>query len=169
MGYLDGFTRQGVTNGMVYEDIFSFAVATDFPDLEGMSGSPILDAGERVVGMGYIAEENMLYGVKVDYAKAFVAGESGVVCSQHASLQSCLLAGAKQVEDMAAGGDLQAIYELGDWRSNVHRIDSSMGVDIHSLADAVRKDYAHAEYDLAELYATNEDLEKAFALLKRAA
>ena len=115
MGYLDGFTRQGVTNGMVYEDIFSFAVATDFPDLAGMSGSPILDAGGRVVGVGYVGDGNMLYGVKVAYVRSLIAGENGTVCSRHADLQSCLLAGARQVKEMAAGGDLQAIYELGTW------------------------------------------------------
>ena len=67
MGYLDGFTRQEVANGIVYEDIFTFAVATDFPDLAGMSGSPILDAGGRVAGVGYFAEGNMLYGVKINH------------------------------------------------------------------------------------------------------
>ena len=85
MGYLDGFTRQAVPDGMVYEDIFSFAVATDFPDLSGMSGSPILNASGRVVGVGHVAEHNVLYGVKTSYAKAFVAGESGTACSRHAS------------------------------------------------------------------------------------
>ena len=169
MGYLDGFTRQGVTNGIVYEDIFTFAVATDFPDLAGMSGSPVLDAGGRVAGVGYFAEGNMLYGVKINYVKAFIAGESGTVCSQHASLQSCLLAGARQVGEMAAGGDLQAIYELGDWPSNVHRIDSSMGIDLDSLIEAARQDYAHAEFDLGMLHAKDQDLETAFALFKRAA
>ena len=148
MGYLDGFTRQAVPDGMVYEDIFSFAVATDFPDLSGMSGSPILNASGRVVGVGYVAEHNVLYGVKTSYAKAFVAGESGTACSRHASLQSCLLAGARQVEDMAAGGDLRAIYELGEWPSNVHDIDSSMGNDLDSLMEAARQDYAPAEFDL---------------------
>ena len=151
MGYLDGLTRQEITNGIVYEDIFNFAVATDFPDLDGMSGSPILDVGGRVVGVGYLAESNMLYGVKINHVKAFVAGESGTVCSRHASLQSCLLAGARQVEDMAAVGDVQAIYELGDWPSNVNRIDSSIGVDIHSLDDAARKGNVHAAADLALL------------------
>ena len=155
MGYLDGFTRQAVPDGMVYEDIFSFAVATDFPDLSGMSGSPILNASGRVVGVGYVAEHNVLYGVKTSYAKAFVAGESGTACSRHASLQSCLLAGARQVEDMAAGGDLRAIYELGEWPSNVHDIDSSMGNDLDSLMEAARQDYAPAEFDLGMLYAVN--------------
>ena len=169
MGYLDGLTRQEITNGIAYEDIFSFAVATDFPDLAGMSGSPILDAGGRVAGVGYFAEGNMLYGVKINHVKAFVAGESGTVCSQHASLQSCLLAGARQVKEMAAGGDLQAIYELGEWRSNVHRIDSSMGDDLDSLMEAARQDYAPAAFDLALLYAKNDDLKTAFALYKQAA
>ena len=169
MGYLDGFTRQAVPDGMVYEDIFSFAVATDFPDLSGMSGSPILNASGRVVGVGYVAEHNVLYGAKTSYAKAFVAGESGTACSRHASLQSCLLAGARQVEDMAAGGDLRAIYELGEWPSNVHDIDSSMGNDLDSLMEAARQDYAPAEFDLGMLYAKDEDLETAFALFKRAA
>ena len=173
MGYLDGFTRQEITNGMVYEDIFSFAVATDFPDLEGMSGSPILDARGRVAGVGYFAEGNMLYGVKINHVKAFIAGKSGTVCSQHASLESCLLAGARQVKEMAAGGDVQAVYELGDGLSNVHRIDSSMGVDLDALADAVLQGYAHAAFDLAELYAklnrNDEDLENAFTLFKQAA
>ena len=169
MGYLDGLTRQKVTNGVVHEDIFAFAVATDFPDLAGMSGSPVLDAGGRVAGVGYFAEGNMLYGVKINHVKAFVAGESGTVCSQHASLQSCLLAGARQVKEMAAGGDIQAIYELGDWPSNVHRIDSSMGLDIHSLDEAARKGYVHAVFGLALLYEKNDDFEKAFALFKQAA
>ena len=169
MGYLDGFTRQGVTNGIVYEDIFTFAVATDFPDLAGMSGSPVLNTGGRVAGVGYFAEGNMLYGVKINHVKTFVAGESGTVCSRHASLQSCLLARRQAGREMAAGGDLQAIYELGEWRSNVHRIDSSMGLDIHSLQEAARKGYVHAAFDLALLYAKNDDLEKAFVLYKQAA
>ena len=169
MGYLDGFTRQAVPDGIVYEDVFSFAVATDHRDLSGMSGSPILNAGGRVVGVGDVGDGNMLHGVKVTYVKAFIAGESGTVCSQHASLQSCLLAGAKQVKEMAAGGDLQAIYQLGTWISNVNRIDPELGLDIDSLVEAVRQGYAPAEDDLAFLYAKNDDLEKAFALYKRAA
>ena len=169
MGYLDGLTRQEIANGIVYEDIFNFVVATDFPDLDGMSGSPVLNSEGRVAGVGYFAEGNMLYGVKINHVKAFVAGESGTVCSRHASLQTCLLAGARQVEDMAAAGDVQAIYELGDWPSNVNRIDSSIGVDIHSLDDAAHKGYVHAVFGLALLYEKNDDFEKAFALFKQAA
>ena len=37
------------------------------------------------------------------------------------------------------------------------------------MVEAARKGYAHAEYDLATLYVRNDDLEKAFALFKRAA
>ena len=47
-----------------YEDFFSFAVATTILDLAGMSGSPILDAGGGVVGVGYVGNGNMLYGVE---------------------------------------------------------------------------------------------------------
>ena len=78
-------------------------------------------------------------------------------------------AGARQVGEMAAAGDVEAIYELGRWRSNVNRIDPDMGHDIHSLAEAMRMGYAYAQFDLAVLYAKIDDLETAFGLFKRAA
>ena len=180
VGYVDGKRRYEMTNGIVYEDFFSFMVPTAIRDLNGISGSPILDGSGRVAGLAYVAADNMLYGIKVRHVKAFVAGGSGTVCSRHADLHACLRAGAKQVEKLAADGDLQAIYELGTWDSNVNDIDSGMGLDIHSLAEAVRKGYVLAQFDLAVLYAERYDeanpdkrndknLETAFKLYKRAA
>ena len=136
LGYLEGRRRHEATDGLVYEDFFSFAVATEIRDLAGMSGSPVLNAGGRVAGVGYVGLENMLFGIKGKHVKAFVARESGTDCSRHPGLEACLLAGAGQAEEMAAGGDVQAMYELGRASSTVSRIDSSMGGDSEWLLKA---------------------------------
>ena len=122
----------------------------------------------------------MLYGIKVGYVKAVVSGASGTSCSEHADLRSCLQAGARQVEELAAQGNVTALHDLGSWISNVNRIDPTLGNDLDALIKAARRGYPHALQDLARLYArryekassvdrNDEDLESAFALYKRAA
>lgn len=44
VGYLDeSLVRQETSKGIVYEDLHSYAFATDYPDLHGMSGSPMVN------------------------------------------------------------------------------------------------------------------------------
>ena len=122
-----------------------------------MSGSPIVDAGGRVAGVSHKASGNLLYAIKAGYVKAFVAGESGTACSPAAGLQPCLQDGARRVVEMAAAGDLLAMYELGSWLGNVNRIDSSLGLDIESLTEAARRRFPPAVFSLAVLFVRDSD------------
>ena len=169
MGYLDGLRRRSATNGVVYRDTLSFAVMTPFPDLNGMSGSPVVDGGARVVGVAAQAYGLMLNAVRAGYAKALARGDGGVACPQYDSLAACLEAGVLQIERMAADDDVAAIYELGRWDSNTQTIIADYEPHLDNLVAAARKGYPPAIYDLAELYIRSDNLGNAFMLYSRAA
>lgn len=150
VGYLEGsLVRQEASKGIIYEDVYAYAFATDYPGLHGLSGSPVVNANGQVVGVAVSAQDNIVEAMKISYVAQLLSGEKGVTCSELPSLESCLAEGVRTVKAMANQGDVLSLYAMGSEHGEMEEIDPTFVLSVKALYAAAKKGLPAAEYEIA--------------------
>ena len=169
MGYLGGsFVNVEPRQEISYKDIRSYAFATEYYNLKGLSGGPVINSDGHFVGVSFFAEINMIYFIKITHVAKFLSQESGVRCRNN-DIESCLLRGARHVAQMARQGNTLSLYHIGSKHGLAHKIDPNLDRNFHALVDAAKKQFPRAEYELAFLLYSHGAYKESFYLLKRSA
>ncbi len=171
VGYPEGrFTITRQAEGTVDEDALSFIVPMDRPIVGGFSGSPLLDADDRVVAVFHSAAGNMADAVKLRHVHDFLDGKlQWTACQDYPTPKGCLEAAMHQTERMAEAGDVLAQVELGDRYRKRKEWNRAIGW----YRRAADQGNAFAMYRLAHFYYHGQGVEKddrrAFELMRRSA
>lgn len=89
VGYLEeSLVRQKASKGILYEDVYAYAFATDYPNLHGLSGSPVVNADGQVVGVAVSAQDNIVEAMKIGYVAQLLSRENGVTCTEFSAWSS---------------------------------------------------------------------------------
>ena len=109
MGYLGGvFMSAKASRGIIYEDIFSYAFATEHSPLKGFSGGPIVNSDGQFVGISVYAQKNIIFFIKINYLGQLIFDKKGIRCGDD-SPNSCLLRGARHTVEMARQDDILSL------------------------------------------------------------
>ena len=170
VGYLDeSLVQQEAGKGIVHEDGFSYAFATDYPALHGMSGSPVVNAEGKLAGVVHYAQDNMAFAMKIGYVAQLLSGESGIRCPDFSTLESCLSAEVRRVERMAKQGDVLSLYAMGSEHGEIRDIEPAFVPSLKALRKAAEMGFAPAEYELGSHLSSQGKKDEAFAWVERSA
>ena len=170
VGYLEGsLVRQEASEGIIYEDVYAYAFATDYPGLHGLSGSPVVNASGQVVGVAVSAQDNVVEAMKIGYVAQLLSGEKGVTCSELPSLESCLAEGVRTVKAMANQGDVLSLYAMGSEHGEIQEIDPTFVLSMKALYAAAKRGFPAAEYEIALYFQSMGRRKASFEWLKRSA
>lgn len=171
VGYIDeSLARQEGSGGIIYEDVFSYALATAYPNLHGMSGSPVVNAEGKVVGVVHYAQHNMAFAMKIRYVAGLLSSENGTVtCTAFLALQACLSEGVRAVKARARQGDVLSLYALGSEHGEIRDIEPDYVLSLDALRKVAEAGFAPAEYELGSHLSSQGRKEEAFAWVERSA
>ena len=170
VGYLDNsLVHQEARKGIVHQDVHSYAFATEYPGLHGMSGSPVVNSQGKFVGVVHYAQNNMAFAMRIGYVAELLSGDSGVRCPDYSTLESCLSAGLRQVEEMARRKDVLSLYAMGSEHGEIRDIDPTFVLSMDALRKAAEMGFAPAEYELGSHLSSQGQSEEAFAWVERSA
>ena len=170
VGYLEGsLVRQEASKGIIYEDVYAYAFATDYPNLHGLSGSPVVNASGQVVGVAVSAQDNVVEAMKIGYVAQLLSGEKGVPCTELDTLESCLAEGVRTVKAMANQGDVLSLYAMGSEHGEIQEIDPTFVLSMKALYAAAKKGFPAAEYEIALYFQSMGRRKASFEWLKRSA
>ena len=103
------------TDKIAYEDSFSYEFAGNsvgHPEKghRGLSGAPILNGSDEVVMVNFVANSNLISGVKGEIAKRLMAGDSktGVICYPTEAPSQCRKRAIRQTAEFGWQGHLAA-------------------------------------------------------------
>ena len=148
--------------GTLFEDALSYRVPMDRPIAGGFSGAPMLNDGDRVVGVFHSAAGNMAAAVRPEHVHDFLEGKlQWTACRDYASPDACLEAAIEATTRAAEAGDVLAQYQLGK--------ESGLPGHIEWLIRAGEQGFADAQDKLGDHYRDSKDWERAAHWYKRAA
>ena len=187
LAYPDGiFKKIEKTGGIIYENDREFAFITNNSNLNGASGSPVLDDKGQVVGVASGGSNNKLNAIKINHLKELVMGSIGTDCAETEifKAQKCIKEGIEHLKRLAEEGSIYAqkqlafMYLKGDVDVAYRNFEGAFGRDRFEKAFrwykmAAEQGYTEAQYQLAHMYYRGEgvdrDISQALHWFERAA
>ena len=171
------FTRIRKTEDISYEDRQHYGFSIDKSGLSGASGSPVLDEQGQVVGVTSFGLNNLLYAIKVNHLRKFIAGDTGVRCSDSNgtidffAAEACMEKEIKNLTELAEEGSIYAQARL--FRMFLSPPHSDFNQAFLWAEKSAAQGYAPAQHTLAVMYSkgdgVNKDTDQAFLWMKRSA
>ena len=177
VGYLDEiFTKIkniGRSN-LINNSFFSFSV--NYSELDGASGSPVLNDQEQVVGVfsrgrAFNTEISIL-AIKINHLKNLIAGNIGQNC-KGISFKFCLEKEIENLKVLAEQGDAFGQFQLANRYMSGEGLPENNTLALHWYHKSAEQGNALAQYTLAIMYSYGgrvpKNYEKAFNWFQQAA
>ena len=115
LGYPGGiFKKIEKTGNIIYENEKEFAFTTDNSNLNGASGSPVLDEKGQVVGVTSSGAANKLNVIKINHLRELIIGDIGISCAETEffKAKNCIKEEIEHLKKLAEGGSIYAQEEI---------------------------------------------------------
>ena len=173
------FTRVRKTGNISYEDSLYYAFSVNRSGLSGASGSPVLDEQGQVVGVSFGGINNFLYIIKVNYLRAFIAGDTGIKCPDFnfnkvigfAVVEACMKEEMENLKELAEEGSVYAQFRLSRMFLSLSNLDIDQA--FQWVERSAGQGYAPSQFNLSVMYFNGEGIERdpnqAFQWMERSA
>ena len=92
---------------------YQYDFASNYSDIKGFSGSPVLNQEGKVVGVLKTTIFNMPQSIYPRVLRNFIDGHVGTRCNDYETAKSCIEQCLKNLESLAEHGNDEAQFELG--------------------------------------------------------
>lgn len=106
------FKKIEKTRDFSYKDNYIYELTVNHSDLSGVSGSPVLDERDQVVGLSSLCMST-LFAIKPSYLKELIEGEIGLTCSNFENVESCVEKAIMNLGELSEKGHPFTQYRLG--------------------------------------------------------